>query len=305
MDDLRRLTPYVYNLWDFLPLMQWYDFVASTIGALESPVVFNMGSTWFYDFARALRGAFPELRIIDQQFNAIGHLEWNRALADVIDATVAAYDVLATEIKDDGRISEVATVYVGIERVDIPGEDQIARFRREAGVLDDEKLILFVGRLSKEKRPRWVTRLAPMLAEGEARVVVVGDGPLRKDVSKGADSRELSWIPEVESIEPAIAAADVVVIPSRVEGIPLVALEALSLGTPIVATRVGGLPDLEHEEGVTLVDPDDFDGFFEAVRKSLGAVFGPIELAERFSSEEMLDRYDRLLFPEASAPADS
>jgi glycosyltransferase involved in cell wall biosynthesis/SAM-dependent methyltransferase len=298
-DDLRALTPYVYDLWDFLPLKQWHDFVAATIGALESPLIFNMGSGWFFESVRGLSRHFPDARIVDQQFNPIGHLNWNRDLSDVIDLTIAAYRGLAEEIEADGRASEVATLYVGIDEPHAPGQSGIAKFRRQAGVGADEKVVLYVGRLSIEKRPEWAIELAEKLQDAHTRVVVIGDGPMRDEVAAANESdRGPIWIPEVEDIEPAIASADVLVLPSAIEGIPLVALESLALGTPIVATRVGGMPDLEGEEGVALVDPDDFDGFVEAVRKTLDTDFGQIRLPDRFTSTEMLGRYDRLLFPE-------
>jgi glycosyltransferase involved in cell wall biosynthesis len=301
--DLHELTPYAYNLWDFLPLAQWYDFVASTIGALDSPVVYNMGSSWFYDSARALRRHFPDLRIVDQQFNSIGHLDWNRDLADVIDLTIAAYRGLAKDIEDDGRTSEVSTLYVGIDEPQLPDERDIAQFRRKAGIGADERVVLYVGRLSEEKRPEWAIELSRELPQTGGRVVMIGDGPLRENVAAATESNgALTWLPDVDDIEPAIASASVLVLPTSIEGIPLVALESLALGTPIVATRVGGMPDLEDEEGVTLIDPADFDGFVEAVRKTLETEFGRIELPERFKSDEMLNHYDKLLFPEEDRP---
>jgi glycosyltransferase involved in cell wall biosynthesis len=178
-----------------------------------------------------------------------------------------------------------------------PDPDRVAEFRKEAGLDDDERLVLFVGRLADEKRSEWVTRLAAELGPDEARVGIIGDGPLREDVAKAVRANDrLIWISELDAVEPAIVAADLVVLPSKIEGIPLVAMEALALGTPVVATRVGGLPDLEDEKGMTLTDPEDFDAFLEAVRKGLDVDSGRAHLSKRFSAKEMLEHYDRLLF---------
>jgi glycosyltransferase involved in cell wall biosynthesis len=169
-------------------------------------------------------------------------------------------------------------------------------FRRQAGIGDEETIVLYVGRLSEEKRPEWVIELASELDDVDTRVVMIGDGPLRKQAEEAAESDAIVWIPDLEPIGPAMAAADLLVLPSRIEGIPMVAMEALAFGTPIVATRVGGLPDLEREEGVTLVDPDNFGAFVDAVKKSLATDYGTIELPGMFRVEVMLDHYDRLLF---------
>jgi glycosyltransferase involved in cell wall biosynthesis len=295
--ELEEITPYVYPLHDFLPARQWYEFFAATVAALASPVVLNVGSAWFYDFARAVRRDFPSIRIVDQQFNSLAHQPSNRKIAGKIDLTIAAYDRLARDLASDGRASDVEAVYVAIETPKMPSRAQIAAFRQDAGLEDGEALVLFVGRLADEKRPGWVARLADELQPDEARVVMIGDGPLREDVIDSVSSNQrLVWIPEVEAIEPAIAAADVLVLPSKIEGIPLVALEALGLGTPLVASRVGGLPDLEGEEGMTLVDVHDFDAFAEAVRKVLSGSWDEVRLPERFSLSEMFAAYDRLLF---------
>jgi glycosyltransferase involved in cell wall biosynthesis len=244
-----------------------------------------------------VRRDFPRIRIVDQQFNSLAHQPSNRKIAGKIDLTIAAYDRLAHDLASDGRASDVESVYAAIETPETPSRDQIAEFRQEASLEDGEALVLFVGRLADEKRPEWIARLADELQPDEARVVMIGDGPLRNDVIEAASSNQrLVWIPEVEAIEPAIAAADVLVLPSKIEGIPLVTLEALALGTPLVATRVGGLPDLEGEEGVTLVEANDFDAFAEAVRKVLSGGWDDVRLPDRFSLTEMLESYDKLLF---------
>jgi glycosyltransferase involved in cell wall biosynthesis len=94
----------------------------------------------------------------------------------------------------------------------------------------------------------------------------------------------------------AIAAADVVVLPSRIEGIPLVALESIGLGTPIVATRVGGLPDLEGLDGVNLVDPGDYHGFSKRVSDVLAQKTPAFGLDQNFTHDQMLRDYDQAMF---------
>jgi glycosyltransferase involved in cell wall biosynthesis len=125
-----------------------------------------------------------------------------------------------------------------------------------------------------------VTRLAQELPDPGTRVLIVGDGPLRAHVEAAAAANgRLTWLAAVERIEPAITAADVLVLPSRYEGISVVLLEALSLGCPVVATRAGGVDELVRAPGLAIVEADDFAGFREA------------------ALADMLARYDALLFP--------
>lgn len=146
-----------------------------------------------------------------------------------------------------------------------------AEVRAELGVTGP--LILAVGRLHAQKgydvllpaAARWADLLPPPV------VVVAGDGPLeaqlRTQIDRlGAPVRLLGRRSDVADL---LAAADLVVLPSRWEGWPLVAQEALRAGRPLVATAVGGLPDLVGDGGV-LVRAGDVEALDEAVRKLLG-----------------------------------
>jgi glycosyltransferase involved in cell wall biosynthesis len=73
-------------------------------------------------------------------------------------------------------------------------------------------------------------------------------------------------------------------------------MEALALGVPVVATRVGGLGELEGTPGFRLCEPDDFPGFVTAVRETLDSPRpAGIALPPQFGLEHMVETYDRIV----------
>jgi len=139
------------------------------------------------------------------------------------------------------------------------------------------------------------------------RLVVVGDGPLRARVEKvldGAGLRELAWLPGARNDVPEILRGlDCFVLPSLAEGISNTILEAMACGLPVIATRVGGNPELV-EDGVTgrLVPPVNA----EAMATALYRYFDDPALArghgqagrhavqQRFSLDRMVADYQSL-----------
>jgi glycogen(starch) synthase len=96
------------------------------------------------------------------------------------------------------------------------------------------------------------------------RLVVAGDGPLRgqleaqaAELNLGAAVEFIGWVPP-DRVFPLIEGTDIVLMPSRREGLPVAAIEAAHMARPVVASRVGGLPEvvIDGETGM-LVEPDD------------------------------------------------
>jgi glycosyltransferase involved in cell wall biosynthesis len=117
--------------------------------------------------------------------------------------------------------------------------------------------ILFVGRLDAQKGVDVLFSAMRQLGARGFAVVVgssIADAPAA--ASTPANVKVLGWLSRGQ-IEQLYAAADVLVMPSRWEGLPIVALEAMRAGLPVIATRVGGIPEAV-EDGVTgrLVDVD-------------------------------------------------
>lgn len=133
-----------------------------------------------------------------------------------------------------------------------------------------------VARLEPVKAVDVFLRAAALVAARipDARFAVAGDGPLRCGLESLAASLGLAgrvaFLGWVEPVEPLLARLDVCVLPSRSEGLPVVLLEAMALGVPVVASAVGGVPEVV-EDGVTgaLVPPGDAGALAVAIERFL------------------------------------
>jgi glycosyltransferase involved in cell wall biosynthesis len=147
--------------------------------------------------------------------------------------------------------------------------------RREWNVPANAPLAAFVGRLSPEKAPDVFLRALPLVRERvpQAHFVVVGDGPMRAALESARRHLALDHVhfAGARGDMPAVyAEVDVVACTSHSEAMPLAVLEAMASGVPVVATRVGGVPDLV-DVGRTglLVEPGDGVEFGEALASLL------------------------------------
>lgn len=131
----------------------------------------------------------------------------------------------------------------------------------------------YVGRLAVAKRPDLLVAAFGRV-DGEASLVVVGNGPLRERVealarrSPASDRITLTGFVDHDCVPGVLASLDVLVLPSDYEELGSVLTEAMAAGLPVVATRVGGIPEVV-EDGVTglLVPPGDVDALADAVER--------------------------------------
>jgi glycosyltransferase involved in cell wall biosynthesis len=148
--------------------------------------------------------------------------------------------------------------------------------RRRLGVEADCLLLVGVGRLVPVKGFDLLLRALPAILNAlpAARLLLVGDGPVR--LSLEAQARALGVADRVAlvgaraQVAPFLAAADLLVMPSRNEGLGKALVEAMALGRAVVATRVGGIPSVvvDGETG-SLVSPDDPAALARAVTELL------------------------------------
>jgi glycosyltransferase involved in cell wall biosynthesis len=180
--------------------------------------------------------------------------------------------------------------------------------RADLGIAPDAPLIGTVGRLAEVKQQGVLIRaFAQVVADfPAARLVLVGDGPLRAELEGLAATLGLSGAVLFAGYQPNperyLAAMDVFVLPSRAEAMPLVIPEAWAAGRPVVASRVGGIPEL-IEDGKTglLVEPGDVDGLAARLRQVLAEPAAARALARagravaraRYDVTAMAGTYDR------------
>jgi len=176
----------------------------------------------------------------------------------------------------------VTVVLNGVDAALFQPRDRAAA-RRELGLPEAAPLALYVGNLKPEKGVLELARAWPTVARhvADAQLAIVGGGPLRDQVAATVGERARLVGPQpLERVPVWMAACDVLVLPSHVEGTPNVILEALASGRRVVASRVGGVPDLVTSPTLgTLVPPGDVDALADALVLALRQPYDPVEVA--------------------------
>lgn len=165
-----------------------------------------------------------------------------------------------------------------------------AMARAALGIDPDARLVAFVGRLVPEKGLRELLDAAGTLAatEPNLQLALVGEGPMRSELEG-----RIAAMPAVRVRMPGaqsptdvarwMAAADLVTLPSYSEGHPNVLVEALACGRPVVATPVGGIPEVVDDASGLLVPARDPAALAAGLRNALARTWDEAALAARFS----------------------
>ena len=308
--DLRA----VYHLADLIHevrphILHTHTAKAGTIGRLAARLLGDNGPPIVVHtfHGHVLRGYFDPVRS-----TAFRLLE--RWLAQRTTALIA----VSPEVRDDLVSLGVApqekftVVRLGIEldeRVGSDSDGPRADTRRALGIPADRFVVGWIGRMTGVKRTDDVLLAVRALRERGVDTVLcmVGDGPDRDAVERRAHQlgivRDSLFLGYQEEVASYYAAFDALILPSANEGTPVSAIEALGGGRPVVATRVGGVPDVVRD-GIDgfLVEPGDVDAMAERLsalaadpplRHRMGEA-GRASVHERYSVERLLNDVDAL-----------
>jgi len=178
---------------------------------------------------------------------------------------------------------DVALAVVPAPRAAAPSAEAVGRARAGLGA-PGRPIVLAAGRLAPQKGFDVLIEAVITLRHRDPPplLVIAGDGPLAARLAgharrAGGDVRLLGPRPDIPAL---LAAADVVAVPSRWEGQPLIVQEALRAGRPLVASRVGGIPRLTGDDAAMLVPPDDPG----ALASAIAAVLDDSALASALGS---------------------
>lgn len=216
--------------------------------------------------------------------------------------------LIARHHLDPTRVA-IAANGVPVERFPTVTPPERLAARQRLKMVPEGPVLCSIGSLSSEKDPLTALRAAA-LVDG-ARLVVAGDGPLRPTLQQVGDTLmpgRVVFVSEVSDVREVLAAADVLLLTSRTEGLPAVLIEAGLSGLPVVATSVGGVAEIV-EDGETghLVPVGDPAAAATALREALrgGPTMGTrarLRCEQHFSFDVIADQWAAILRdPKATA----
>jgi glycosyltransferase involved in cell wall biosynthesis/GT2 family glycosyltransferase len=254
-----------------------------------------------YGILPHLKARIPSLRTIDL-IHSVDE-DWDlvsatRDAAASLDVRVAICEAVRSRLRQEGTPeSRIRLIRNGVD---------LRRFSpRRAGASDGLHRILFAGRLDAVKRPLLVPEIAEALRErrkrDDFRFVIAGDGPERAALGSRVRKRGLEALfdfrGQVPDMAPLLGECELVILPSKAEGIPLIVLEAFASLRTVVASAVGGVPEVvTPETGVPVpYGPQEVRQFADALHELLEQPLLRDALAERGC--ELVERlFDRQQF---------
>ena len=273
--DFAALAEAIFHLPNFLAERDWQAFLSNLVHTRAIQSILVSGSQFGYQALGHLRREQPGLRVIDLLHNdsPLGHIA-NAIDADAaIDVHVGVAPRVAETLARNGVApGKCMTILNGVDigSFALPDASTRKAARARFGLAENAFVCLFVGRFSVEKRADLFCGLAGrFFGEGRVRFVMVGDGPLKSVLSQKHPSVRFIEAQPRSDMPLVYAIADLLVITSEVEGMPMTMLEALACGVPVLATRAGDIRTVIHdgENGYTV--PIDSPELLEAHIRNL------------------------------------
>ncbi len=256
--------------------------------------------------ARGLPGVATYHQVAARAVEHSRTLSWYFALETPVLRRLRGVAAVSTQIADELKARRVPDRRI---RVISNGIAKPAAGPRGRPISAFRPCILSLNRLSPEKNVHLVLDSVAALQSEFPHIglIVGGDGPLLNDLRVHAASLGIQdcvrFLGFVQDVRPLYEACDAFVLASQTEGMPIAVLEAMALGLPIVASRVGGIPlMLDDETEALLVEPNDYRSLYETLRRLVAdeplrtkiAQAARARFERDYTAERMAESYIRL-----------
>jgi glycosyltransferase involved in cell wall biosynthesis len=228
----------------------------------------------------------------------------DRLVLSRFDKVIVVSEVVGKILRRWGTTADrVSEIFNGVDLEQFTGAKPTLRNEITA---EGHALVGFVGRLVPDKGGALLLHAAKQVLNVRPKTmfVLVGEGPSRREWEALAMqlgiTKQVFFAAAREDMPGVYASLDIVVLPSRVEAMPMSLLEAMAAEKPVIATRVGAVPKLiTHEKTGLLLEPDDVRGLAAGILRLLEdpnlavrlAVNGRAHAAEHFSATAMANSY--------------
>lgn len=211
--------------------------------------------------------------------------------------------------------NKVSVIHNGINPLwYLKKNDEEHDFLQQYAIPTDKKIIAFIGRLSQEKNPQRFVETANLLINKyklkNSYFVIAGDGKLKKTLENQIKDLQLSaYFTLTGYINPEnlLKHTDLLTLTSNHEGMPVVILEAMSMGVPVLSPQIEGIPDvIEHNTDGFMIKKEFFnskniaafiysiindEALLQKIKKN-----APIKIQSKFTIEKMIKKYHNELF---------
>ena len=234
---------------------------------LTAPAARLCGVSRVVRTVHGLREPFAGLQAFKMNFYEVVERAVHRCC---VDAVIGVSSHIESVCKGEGIVRKVVCIRNGIDLEEIPTQIDRGGTRKELGVDSETCLIGTVGRLTAVKGLPYLMQAARILLHQgvKVRLLVIGDGLMMQDLGQQAHhfgiGDNVVFLGHREDTHRLMGAVDIFALPSLSEGIPMALLEAMAASRAIIASRVGGVPEVvEHGVEGILVEPKDVNAFVE------------------------------------------
>jgi len=248
-DKFYEYTKNIYHIPNYITRWKYREaYILKFIKTHCPDKIVISGTEHIYNLLPKIKQIFPNIPLINQLHNdsPLGFINHTNKYKKYIDLHIGISKVISNRLINDLKIPRNRVVTIS-NTVDTTKFNPVKYSKVDAykkfNLPNNKNIYLWLGRLSDEKDPLKFIKLAKLLSTDKSNYfVMAGDGPLKKRVlDRSRDLTNFAYLGQIEEVPLLLKISNVLVMTSKIEGMPMTALEALSMGVPVVTTDVGSM----------------------------------------------------------------